>query len=119
MKKILALILVLVLVFGLVGCGSKSKVSPANTVIAQNVITAVDKYLDKAMSDSELTTILDKALDDLDDGGNNMMKLNAVLLGANIALVRLNVTLGGDDSREKIVEARNDIAELVGAKARK
>jgi len=119
MKKILALVLALCMVFALCACGSKTETPAADTGDAGAVKVAVFWY---AFSDAYLSTVraaLDADLDnagityqDFDSNNNQGTQLEqvqtAITDGFNVLVVNL-VTSGSADAAQQIIQAANGV----------
>ena len=59
MKKIGAILLIVIILVLMVGCGGGSQLNDTNTIIAERVVRAADAFLDGTSSATEARIIVD------------------------------------------------------------
>lgn len=119
LKRILSLALVLAMIGCLAACGSssKSQLASVNERIAKEIVAAVDDYLDGNISASEAHDLIaseEKSIAEDADSKAGLMKADTALIQANLTSMKIS---GGGDL-DRILECRNEIAEMAGMKQR-
>lgn len=112
-KKFSIIMLAIMLVLSLVGCGSK--LNDHNTETAKSIIETVDLYLDGHIDAEMALNKIDEEHDNIDEYDENSTERTLLSSGTTIIATELflfTTDNGGDV--EKIITERNNIADLVG-----
>ena len=116
MKKLAMLVAIGMFVVLMAGCGGvNSELNKANTSLAKTVITAVDDYLEGEIFLDELREIADRALANVDKSDFEQTEVSAALLRSHINVISVAALINNSESTARIIEYRNNIAELIGA----
>ena len=124
MRRVFGVLVVFVMVLVvLVGCGPSTDVSQRNVNIATQAIEIADSFLDGNISATEARRQIDNLQPIFTDStGNSSEDLANFLLSSDMLLLRGSLSLVIHDNtteeRNRVLESRNRLAERAGIRAR-
>ena len=124
MKRVFGALVVLVMVLVvLIGCGPSTDASQRNVNIARQAIEIADSFLDGSISASEAHTQIDNLQSICTDETGNRMEDHAnFILSSDMFLLRTSLSFAIRDNslegRNLVLENRNRLAERAGIRTR-